>query len=232
MSKSPIQDNTEKTISLRSLTNEITGVRQWTPQDVKSGKDAGAQERAFDSAYQELKRIFDSLKSIAKIDRPIKLTLQNVDAIKIVLRALHFHGELRSIYLKLHSGKPLEQMECHRLLSLLVGALAEHRGLAEEKLLRLKERVELTDYQNFIEHHVAMLAKEYANIQHIPDIATKVKKLVALQYCLCEEIENFQAQFEKFSLAKPNKVQYKTRSRQADALELALQLLLENNTDE
>ena len=232
MTKSSTQDNKNETISLRSLTQEITGVRQWTPQDVKNGMDAGAQELAFDAAYQELKRIFDSLKAIAKLDRPIKPTRQNVGSLKLVLRAMHFHGDLRPIYIKLRSDKPLKPMEYHRLLSLLVQALAEHRGLPEEKLLRLKEKIELADYQNFIEHHVAPLSQEYANLRHIPDIATKVKKLAALQCSLCEEIENFQAQFEKFSLTKPNKFQCKTPSRQVDALELALQLLLENNMDE
>ena len=232
MTKSPTQDNKDETISLRSLTQEITGVRQWTQQDVKNGMDAGAQELAFDAAYQELKRILDSLKTIAKLDRPIKPTRQNAGALKLVLRAMHFHGDLRPIYIKLRSDKPLKPMEYHRLLSLLAEALAEHRGLTEEKLLRLKEKIEWADYQNFIEHHVAPLSQAYANIEHIPDTATKVKKLAALQCSLCAEIENFQAQFEKLSLAKPNKVQFKTPSRQVDALELALQLLLENNMDE
>ena len=230
MTNSSTQDNNEKTISVRSLTQEITGVRQWTPQDVKSGKDAGTQELAFDAAYQELKRILACLKAIAKIDRPIKLNRQNVGAIKIVLHAMYFDGDLRSIFIKLRAGKPLTQMEYHRLLFFLVATLSDqHQGLTENMLRDLKEKMKFADYQNFIDHHVAVLAREYTFIKQPSDVAMQVKKFAAFQCSLCKAVENFHTLYESTTQAKPNKSPIKKQSPTGDAIELALRLLLENN---
>ena len=169
------QNNTDKNckqLSLRSLTPQISGLSRWTCKDLKNGKDGDRMERDFVAAYQEAKRIKNTIAEFANIKPLAIITEKNAKPFAELIKRMHFQGDLRDVYEKIRTDGKLQKNEAKRLLGAINSVLLQHHGFLTDTLrqqLELQQTV--AEIQNDLEKYSSQLLAEDRNIDHTNTIA-------------------------------------------------------------
>ena len=165
-------DKNRKKPSLRSLTPQISGLSNWTSKDLKNGKDGDRMERDFVAAYQEAKRIKNTIAEFANIKPLAIITEKNAKPFAELIKRMHFQGDLRDVYEKIRTDGKLQKNEAKRLLGAINSVLLQHHGFLTDNLrqqLELQQTV--AEIQNDLEKYSSQLLAEDRNIDHTNTIA-------------------------------------------------------------
>lgn len=165
-------DKNRKKPSLRSLTPQISGLSNWTSKDLKNGKDGDRMERDFVAAYQEAKRIKNTIAEFANIKPLAIITEKNAKPFAELIKRMHFQGDLRDVYEKIRTDGKLQKNEAKRLLGAINSVLLQHHGFLTDTLrqqLELQQTV--AEIQNDLEKYSSQLLAEDRNIDHTNTIA-------------------------------------------------------------
>ena len=165
-------DKNRKKPSLRSLTPQISGLSNWTSKDLKNGKDGDRMERDFVAAYQEAKRIKNTIAEFANIKPLAIITEKNAKPFAELIKRMHFQGDLRDVYEKIRTDGKLQKNEAKRLLGAINSVLLQHHGfLTDTFRQQLELQQTVAEIQNDLEKYSSQLLAEDRNIDHTNTIA-------------------------------------------------------------
>ena len=151
-------DKNLKQPTLRSLTTQISGVKSWTSYDLKNGKDGDRMERDFDAAYQESKRVRNTLADFANFKPLSAITARNEKALVDLLKRMHFQGDLRDVYEKIRSDSNLQKSDTKRLLTAVNTTVLNHYpDLPEKQRKQLELQQTVAETQAALEKYSDLL---------------------------------------------------------------------------
>lgn len=145
-------DKNHQNPTLRSLTPQICGIKKWTNRDLKKGKDGDRMERDFDAAYQESKRIRNTLAKFANMKSTPKITNKNSAAVAKLLKTMHFTGELRDVYEKIRSDDKLQKNDYKRVLITASSVLISSRpDLPDNHRQQIELQIKAAEIQGLLD---------------------------------------------------------------------------------
>ena len=182
-------DKNSKNPSLRSLTPQISGVRNWTNKDVKNLQDVGRMELDFDAAYQESKRIRNNLAEFANIKSLSKITEKNAKATAELMKRMHFVGDMRDVYEKIRTKCELQKSDTHRLLIAVNSVLLNCCDtLPEKQRQRLELQLMLAETHEVLEQYSSLLYGDGCNL----DFADSIAALNELHRAITSTVNEYQ----------------------------------------
>ena len=153
--------------TLRSLTTQISGVKKWTNQELKNGKDGDRMERDFDAAYQESKRVRNTLADFANVKTLRAITEKNEKALVDLLKRMHFQGDLRDVYETIRTAGKLPKSDAKRLLTAVNAMVLNHYpDLPEKHRKQLELQQTVAETQAALEKYSVLLYGDDCTIDH------------------------------------------------------------------
>ena len=129
-------------------------------------------ERDFVAAYQEVKRIKNTIAEFTNIKPLAKITEKNAKPFAVLIKRMHFQGDLRDVYEKIRTDSELQKSEANRLLVAVNSVLLQHHGfLTEKHRQQLELQQTVAEIQNELEKYSSLLLVDDRNIDHADAIA-------------------------------------------------------------